>query len=50
MKREHLREVAETEEYIRLAEEALNEPDPKRALELCQKALEMERRLGEGIK
>jgi hypothetical protein len=36
------------EEYKRLAEKALNEPDPKRSLELCEQALAMGRRLGFG--
>lgn len=33
-------------EYMKLAQEALDEPDPERSLELCQKAVEMGRRLG----
>jgi hypothetical protein len=35
-------------EYLKLAQQALDEPDPKRALELCEQALEIGRRLGHG--
>lgn len=38
----------EIQEYIKLAKEALNEPDPVKAHELRQAALEMGRRLGFG--
>ena len=38
----------EMDEYKKLAEKALNEPDPKKALELYHKALELGKKLGLG--
>jgi len=38
----------QVEEYIRLAQEALDEPDLEKSLELCGKAIEVGKRLGFG--